>query len=321
MNALSELCHAIVNARGVLLTTHCSPDGDGIGSQLALYAALKSAGIAVRMHNRDGVPRIYRFLEGSGDVSMGSHASLDDIDLIISLDAGSRARLGFDDAFFAGRRLAVVDHHASNQRFGDLNLIDTSACATGALAYEMIRELDIPLSPASASALYVTLLTDTSSFRNASSTPEVHEMAASLIRAGAEPWPIARAVYEDRSRSSFDLQMRCMQSLEIKHQGRSAWMFVSDEMYRETGGDGEDTEGLIDLGRALSGVLIAVFMRPGDDDSEWKVTFRGKFDTDVGALAASLGGGGHFHAAGCTLQGDFIAIRSRVEALIGEILD
>jgi len=98
-------------------------------------------------------------------------------------------------------------------------------------------------------------------------------------------------------------------------------LHVDDQMYRETGSDGEDTEGLIDLGRALSGVQVAVFMRPGDDDSSWKVTFRGKFDVDVGSLAMSLGGGGHRHAGGCTMQGDFDSIRSRVEQAVAEVLE
>jgi len=315
------LIEAIRASRGILLTTHCNPDGDGIGSQLALYLALQAGGFPVRMHNRDGVPRIYRFLQASDQVGSGVEFSGSDIDLVISLDAGSRARLGFDDAFFAGRRLAVIDHHASNDRFGDINLIDTSACATGVLVHTLIRQMNLPLSPASASAIYVTLLTDTSSFRNASATPEVHELVAELLRAGAESWPIASAVYEERSCSCFELQVRCMQTLDLRHQGRSAWVYVDDDMYRDTGSDGEDTEGLIDLARSLAGVQIAVFMRPGDDAQSWKVTFRGKYDIDVGALATLLGGGGHRHAAGCTMQGDFSTIRKTVEKVVASVLE
>ena len=316
MTEMNDLCTAIRASRGILLTTHCNPDGDGIGSQLALYNALQAGGFPVRMHNRDGVPRIYRFLEGSSLVGRGKEVPAQDVDLIISLDAGSRGRLGYDDSLFAGRKLAVIDHHASNSRFGDINVIDTMACSTGALVYQLIQLMDLSLSKDSASAIYVTLLTDTTSFHNASTTPEVHELAAALLRAGAEPWPIARSVYEDRSRACFELQVRCMQTLDLRHQGRSAWMHVDERMYKDTNSDGEDTEGLIDLGRAISGVEIAVFMRPGDEDHSWKVTFRGKFDTDVGALAVSLGGGGHRHAAGCTMQGDYDSIRNKVERAV-----
>lgn len=315
------LIAAIRAARGIWLVTHCNPDGDGIGSQLALFDALHNAGFPVRMHNRDGVPRIYRFLDGSEHVGGGEDVPDDDIDLIISLDAGSLPRLGFADSCFEGKKLAVVDHHVSNTRFGDINLVDVSACSTGAMVHKLIRRMDLPLSKSAASAVFVTLLTDTSSFRNASTTAEVHELAAEMLRAGAQTWPIARAVYEERSRACFDLQVRCMQTLELHHDGRSAWLHVDDAMYRETGADGEDTEGLIELGRALAGVQVAVFMRPGDDATSWKVTFRGKYDIDVGALSVSLGGGGHRHAAGCTMQGDFAAIRDRVKEAIANVLE
>lgn len=320
MTDMQALAGAIRSSRGILLTTHCNPDGDGIGSQLALYHALSACDYPVSMHNRDSVPRIYRFLEGSEKIGCGESYEGGNIDLIISLDAGSRGRLGFSDDFFAERTLAVVDHHASNQRFGAINLIDVSACSTGAMVFELIRAMELPVSKATASALYVTLLTDTSSFRNASSTPDVHRLAGELIRLGAEPWPIARTVYEDRSLACFRLQVLCMQTLELRHGGKSAWMHVDEAMYEETGSDGEDTEGLIDLGRALSGIQVAVFMRPGDDADSWKVTFRGKFDIDVSQLAMSLGGGGHRHAAGCTMRGGFDSIREKVDRAVAEVI-
>jgi len=320
-NNLAEFCAEMQTARGILLTTHCSPDGDGIGSQIALYHALKSAGKTVYMHNRDGVPRIYRFLEASNQMSCGAVFSAGEVDLIISLDAASKARLGFSDGFFADRKLAVIDHHATNDCFGDMNLIDTSACATGAIVYKLIQHLKLPVSSAVADALYVTLLTDTASFRNENTTAEVHEMAVALIRAGAQPWPVAREVYESRSEAGFRLQVSCMQTLKMMDNGRSAWLYVDAEMYRNSGSDGEDTEGMIDLARALTGVEIAVFMRPGDDDSSWKVTFRGKYDADVGALAVSLGGGGHRYAAGVNMCGSFDVIRSKVRQAVTERLD
>ena len=320
MHSPDDICAAIRQADGILLTTHCNPDGDGIGSQIALFHVLSAAGRRVFMHNFDGVPRIYRFLEGSEHVGSGAQVGEDDFDLIVSLDAGSRSRLGFADDALAGRKLAVIDHHATNECFGDLNLVDVSACATGAIVLDLIRRMQLPVSPAAANALYVTLLTDTTSFRNAGTTAPAHRMAADLIDAGAEPWPLARAVYESRTRAGFDLQMRCMQTLELHDGGKSAWLFVDEAMYRETGSDCEDTEGLIDLARALDGVQVAVFMRPGENGVSWKVTFRGKYDADVGALAASLGGGGHRHAAGCTMRGGFDEVRDKVARAVRALL-
>lgn len=305
---------AIRESRGVLLSTHRNPDGDGIGAQLALFDALSAAGIPVSMHNRDGVPRLYRFLAGADRVGAGAQAPAEGIDLIVSLDAGARSRLGMDDGFFAGRRLINIDHHASNTRFGDIDLVDAGACATGVLAHALIRHMELPLSPAAAMALYVTLLTDTHSFRLSTVTPGVLRLAGELIEAGAEPGLAARHVYEAQRPEGMDLLRRCLQTLTLRNDGRTAWLYVDAAMYAATGADVEDTEGLIDYGRAIAGVEVAVFLRP-EGDGAWKVSFRGK-TTDVGALAAALGGGGHRYAAGCTLFGELDAVLLRLQTEI-----
>jgi len=312
-----KVCEAVEKANGIVLTTHRSPDGDGIGSQIGLYHALINSGKPVHMHNRDGVPRIYRFLEGSDAVTQGEDFG-EDADLIISLDAASRPRLGFPASFFEGRTLLVIDHHASNGRFGDINLVDTGACATGAIILELIERLGLSLSSAAANAIYVTIMTDTSSFRNANTTAEVHELAARLVRAGAEAWPIAREVYESHSRAAFDLMLACLGTLETHDNGRSAWLYVNQDMYAATGGDAEDTEGFIEYARALQGVEVAVFIRP-ETGGGWKVSFRNKVNADVGALAVSLGGGGHHHAAGCNMEGTFEEVRRRVRAAVSKL--
>jgi len=315
---------AIRAARGIVLTTHCSPDGDGIGSQLALYHALKGAGKNVYMHNRDGVPRIYRFLQGSDAVSEGEDFAGGEVDLIISLDAGSKSRLGFPDTFFQGKTLLDIDHHASNDHFGDVNLVEIKACSTGAIIFELIERLDLQLTPAAASAIYVTILTDTSCFRNAATTADAFDLAAKLVRAGADPWPISREVYESHSREMIHLLRDCLETLELRNAGQSAWLHVIPAMYENTGGDAQDTEGFIEYGRSLQGVEIAVFIRPetySDRHTEWKVTFRGKYDVDVGALAVSLGGGGHHHAAGCTMHGTFEEVQHKVRNAVSSLLE
>jgi len=312
---------AIADARGIALITHCNPDGDGIGSQLALWHALKAAGRRVFMHNHDIVPRIYRFLPGADAIGVGNSFDAADVDLIVSLDAGAKTRLGMPESFFEGRRLLVIDHHASNARFGDINLVDVSACSTGAMACALIERMGLAITPDIATCLYVTVLTDTGGFRNAATSAEALELAARLVRAGAEPWPVARAVYESRSESAFHLLRACLATLDRRDGGRSAWLHVNEEMYRATGGDEEDTEGFIEYARALEGVEVAVFIRPDSAHRGWKITFRGKNGADVGALAVSLGGGGHRHAAGCTLDDDFETVRARVRRAVSALLD
>lgn len=310
---------AIRQSRGILLITHRNPDGDGIGAQLALYDAFTAAGIPVSMHNRDGIPRLYRFLTHSDRVGAGENCPVaGDIDLIISLDAGARSRLGMDDAFFAGKPLINIDHHASNTHFGDINLVDAEACSTGALAHDLIRHMALPLSRDAAMAVYVTLLTDTSSFRLSTTTPAVHRLAADLIDAGAEADVAARCIYASHRPERVDLLRRCLATLSLRNGGRSAWLYVDDAMYAASGSDVEDTEGLIDYGRSIAGVEVAVFVRP-DEPGTWKASFRGKTTADVSVLAASLGGGGHRYAAGCTLHGDLDEVLRRLQAEVDRL--
>ncbi len=311
----------VSEARQIVLITHCNPDGDGIGSQLALFNALKASGKQVRMHNRDGVPRIYEFLEQADAVTHGDWPEDCEPDVIVSLDCGAKSRLGMPDEFFASATLINIDHHASNQLFGDINVVDARYCATGAMIYDLLLAMKVPLNPAGASAIYAAVLTDTASFRLSSATADVYRMAASLIDAGAEPWPISVGIYESRPLAGLRIMTACLETLEVHDGGRSAWVYIDREMYEHSGADVEDTEGLIDYARSIDGVEVAVFVRIDESrDACWKVSFRGKTHADVGSLAAALGGGGHRHAAGCLMRGSFDEVNQRLHTAVSELL-
>jgi phosphoesterase RecJ-like protein len=315
---------AIDRAESIVLITHCNPDGDGIGAQQALYEVLLAAGKQVRMHNRDGVPRIYRFLAYTGQVSRGDwregQGAESRPDLIIALDCGAFGRLGMPESFFSGATLLNIDHHASNKLFGDINLVDARYCATGAMIFDLMLAMSAPLTPTSATAIYTAVLTDTASFRLTSASPAVYRMAAALIEAGAEPWPTAVEVYESRSLAGLQLMTACLSTLQIKHSGRSAWIYVDQAIYNQSGADVEDTEGLIDYARSIDGVEVAVFIRVDEhDSSRWKVSFRGKTWVNVGDLAATLGGGGHAYAAGCVLTGSLSQVCERIEQALDRV--
>ncbi len=312
---------AIEAADEVLLITHCNPDGDGIGSQLALYDALRRRGKPVRMHNRDGVPRIYEFLDHADEVGRGNWPGGRVPDLIISLDCGACSRLGMPDEFFRASKLVNIDHHASNQLFGDVNVVDAAYCATGAMIHDLLLAMDCGISRSAAAAIYAAVLTDTASFRLNSATADVYRLAANLIEAGAEPWPISVGIYESRPLAGLKILTSCLETLKLRDQGRSAWIHVDQAMYDASGADVEDTEGLIDYARSIEGVEVAVFIRSHESrENCWKVSFRGKTHADVGALAASLGGGGHRHAAGCLMHGSLHEVESRLMQAVSEIL-
>ena len=312
---------AIDAAEKIVLVTHCNPDGDGIGSQLALYDALTATGKSVTMFNFDGVPRIYTFLDHADAVGRGQWlAEKSGGDLIIALDCGSKGRLGMPDAFYKGATLLNIDHHASNELFGDINLVDARYCATGAMIFDLLIAMQVSISKAIASAIYTAVLTDTASFRLANATAAVYRMAAQLIDAGAEPWPISVNIYESRPLAGLKMMSACLDTLAVRDQGRSAWVHITREMYEATGADVEDTEGLIDYARSIDSVEVAVFIRCDERrENCWKVSFRGKTWVDVGALAASLGGGGHTYASGCLMRGSFDEVHSTIEQAVSKI--
>ncbi|MFQ5519306.1 MAG: bifunctional oligoribonuclease/PAP phosphatase NrnA [Mariprofundus sp.] len=313
---------AIEQADNIVLITHCNPDGDGIGSQLALYDALTARGKQVQMHNRDGVPRIYHFLKYADQVTQADWQGDSAVDVIIALDCGAFGRLGMPESFFAGSTLINIDHHASNKLFGDINVVDARYCATGAMIYDLLLAMDLPLTADSASAIYSAVITDTASFRLASASPAVYRLAANLVEAGAQPWPISVNIYESRSLAGLNMLTSSLNTLGLRDDGRSAWMYVTREMYQQTGADVEETEGLIDYARSIDGVEVAVLIRMDERDStRWKISFRGKTWADVGAVAAGLGGGGHVYAAGCVLQGSFEEVCDKVQQAVTQVFE
>ncbi|RMG91006.1 MAG: bifunctional oligoribonuclease/PAP phosphatase NrnA [Zetaproteobacteria bacterium] len=318
----SSLCRAVRESSRIVLTTHRNPDGDGIGSQIALFHGLRLLGKPVQMHNRDGVPRIYRFLAGSEQIGQGQWPEASAAgDLVICLDSGSQQRLGLSASFFDGARVANIDHHLSNTRFGDYVVVDPRYCATGAMVFDFLLAMKIPVNAEIAQALYTSLLTDTCGFRLASVDASVHRLAADLVECGASPWDISMHVYESRRLASMRLLGLCLESLELHDGGRSAWLAVTADMYRETGADVEDTEGLIDYARSIDGVEVAVLIRADESEhGSWKISFRGKSHADVGKLASSLGGGGHPHAAGCRMQGDLEKVRDHLRQAVRRLL-
>ncbi len=320
MTQWQQACDIIVAARGIVLCAHRHPDGDGIGSQMALFHALKDSGKRVFLHNRDGVPRMYRFISGTEHVSQGESFTPDsEVDLIICLDSANIERIGMSPSFFEGRTLLNIDHHMHNTRFGHHNLIAPEACATGEIIHELIERLKLPLSVEAAMAVFMAILTDTCSFRMSTANANVHKLAADLIEAGADPWRISTGVYESYSRARLDLLSLSLRTLQIRDGGRSAWLFVDHDMRRRTNTKYEDSEGFIEYARSLESVEIAVFISP-ETEREWKVSFRNKTVVDVSNLAARLGGGGHSYAAACILRGTLEEVRQRVQDAVTDSL-
>ena len=303
---------ALSSAKLIHIVAHVSPDSDTMGSQIALYHLLTDLGKPVVMHNVDPVPRICMYLDGAHYITHGLDlfASIK-ADTVIAVDAGSRARLGVPNDYFDGKVVINIDHHASNICYGNVNMVDARYCATGAMIYDLIQSLNVSLNAGMASAIYAAVLTDTASFRMSTVTPDTHRMVANLLEAGASSEQAAQEIYQNFPRERFDLLQHALSTLDIDHDGATAWIHVPYHVYDEMGMSSEDSEGFIDYARSISGVVMAVFLRE-ESVNEWKLSLRGKQGYDVGALAGQLGGGGHKYAAGCTLHGSFSEVRGKI---------
>ena len=309
---------AIAGADRAVISCHVHPDGDALGSALALHRALANAGrqAVVSFSEPFTVAPHYRFLAGLDHLTPPDRVP-SSADLFVCFDTGSLDRLGsLVDAFRGAARTVVIDHHASNTRFGEVNLIDPDAPASAVLCRELLRRLDLPLDREIATCLYTGLVTDTGRFQYQATTPDTHMLAAELLEAGVEQYEVAKAVFETNHIDYLRLVAVALGRIVQVPEASLVWTRVGLADLAAHGVDMEETEGLIDLVRTdgASDVAAVLKEQPGGGH---KVSLRSKGATDVGQLATRFGGGGHKYAAGYTSELDADAIvAALVEALM-----
>jgi len=316
-----ELVAAVREARSIVCATHNPMDGDGLGCGLALLRLLRAAGKQCRFVTEAPAPRAYRFLPGYDDIEQLGDGAPPPCELLLGLDAGEPDRLGRLYAERApGTKVANIDHHVSNSRFGDVIWVDAEAAATGEQVYLLLRALGYELDPVSAQSLLVSIVTDTGRFCYASTSPRTFEIAAALLRAGADPDDLQRHLYGAMPRSVLELRSRAAEMLAFHSGGRLAMLAVPSDFGADLGLDAEEAKDLVDLAIGVEGVIVAALVR-GLPEGGCKVSLRSKDDrADVAAFAVQQGGGGHVRAAGFSSDRDpaatVAAIRAGLEALV-----
>lgn len=303
-----------------LMLLHVQPDGDSIGSTLALGLALEQAGKRVTMVRVDELPAVYRFLPGSEKFVPWQEVS-GEYDAVIFMDCGDLERTGEAAVLVRLAKVKVnIDHHVTNNLYGDLNYIDPARAAVGEQVYLLMKELGLPLNKEIATALYTSIVTDTGNFRYENTSPDTHLIAAHLLVEDVEPYEVSKAIYETRSMASLQLLAHALNSLERSDDGQIAWVTVTRAVFDQFQAKPEDTEDLISYPRSLQGVEVAICFREVQDD-QVKVSFRSKKWCDVSRLAMRFGGGGHARAAGCTFRGSLQAAKDAVLAAAREALE
>ncbi|MGP3957175.1 DHH family phosphoesterase [Nonomuraea sp. 3N208] len=299
-SAWNRALHLIGQADEVALVCHVTPDGDALGSMLAVAFVLRSMGKRVVASFGDrpfAVPRLLRFLPGQ-EMLVPPEEYPAAPELVISFDSSTFERLGpLGDNTARAREVIVVDHHPSNAGFGTLGLIDAKAAATAMLAEQLIYRLGGRLDRDIATCLYAGLVTDTGSFRHSSTTPAVHQMAARLVATGLRTDEIARELW-DRSPFSY-LKVLAAALDRVTLEGGLVWTYVTRVDRAAYGLPYAELEGIIDIVRRTDEAEVAVVLKE-DDQGAWQVSIRSKGTVDVGSASAALGGGGHHNAAGYT---------------------
>lgn len=301
-----------------LITTHESPDGDAIGSSLALANYLTEIGKDVTVHVCDPVPEIYSFLPLADTVTTSLPDR--DYDICFVLDVGEFKRAG--KQINSCRKIGAfinIDHHKTSESFGVVNLVDTKAAATGVLIHRLIKDAGATVSLPAALCIYVALITDTGSFRYSNADPEAFAVAGEMIEKGVNAWDISSRLYESQPRARIELLSLALSTLAFSECGRFASITVTLDMYEKTGTDAELTDGFINYPRSVRGVEVAIFFRELSERS-FKVGFRSKGLVDVSRLAEGFGGGGHHNAAGCIVDGAIEDVREKVFSHIKAVL-
>ncbi len=310
-----EALKAIARAQTVVIASHIDPDGDALGSSLALALLLRKLGKKVVVYNRDTVPYNYRFMPGAELVADVLPASCD---LLCLLDCSEFARAGDDLMSWRGYQQSLcIDHHLTASVNADINLIYSEACATGELIYELAVILEPGFGLDVAVNLYTAILTDTGSFRYSNSTPSSFAIAGDLVARGVEPWEITQQVYESQPLERIKLISLVLKTLRLSDSKLAAVVWVTKEMFAETGTDSEYTDGLVNYPRSIAGVEVAFMAREVGPD-EYKFSFRSRGRVNVAALVVDFGGGGHHNAAGCRLKGSLGKLIEQFFALVDE---
>lgn len=311
---MKDICNMLMQSKELAIISHFRPDGDAVGSTLALGLAMMGLGKRVYMWNEDAVPARYAFLEGANLVQRVPAELPEGVDAVVCVDAGDLKRVG-DAAtrlFHQAPLTLNIDHHETNTRYAAANLVEGEAAACGCVLFKLLRKMGVALTRPIAEALYVAISTDTGSFQFSSTTPEVMEMAAELIRAGVDVGEINRLVYQEVPQSSFTMQREVLNYMVVEEGGAISHYSMPAGRRAELGVSMEDTKDLVDIIRTLAGVKVAIIFEDLENGLI-RMSLRSKEPRiNVADIATQFGGGGHAMAAGIRMRGALEECREKV---------
>src|SRR5947207_11810402 len=316
--ASKDVAERIRAGRNFLITSHRNPDGDALGSGLALQRLIRQMGKSARMQVRDGCKPELNNIPGAKDVAVSDSLPSDypnAYDAVFTMECPEVERTGY--AVLPGP-VVNIDHHLGNQMYGEINYLDLDAPSVGEMVLQINRNhLKLPLDRETATAMYVSLATDTGFFRYHNTTLRAFEAAEELVRAGVVPGDVSLWINESTPRGAIKLLGLCLTTLELTPDGKIATIELPQHFFADAGAAPEDTEGIVNYGRMIDGVLVSALLKEIDGQST-RVSMRAKPGIDVQAVAAMFGGGGHKAASGCTMPFGLREAKSRLVGILAE---
>jgi len=318
--AAKETAERIRAGRNFLITSHRNPDGDALGSGLGLQRLIRRLGKNAAMQVRDGFSHALLNIPGASEVSVTDSLPPDypnAYDALFTMECPEVERTGYP---VLPGPVVNIDHHLGNTMYGQINYLDLQAPSVGEMVMQLNRHhLRVPLDRETAIAFYVSLATDTGFFRYHNTTLRAFEAAEELVRAGAVPGDVSLWINESNSRGSIKLLGLCLSTLEVTPDGKIATMQLPKRFFAEAGATPEETEGIVNYGRSIDGVLVSALLKEIDDKST-RVSMRAKPGVDVQAVASMFGGGGHKAASGCTIPMPLQQARTKLVSILEEIV-
>ena len=299
MSTSAEVAAELRKRQRFVIASHIRPDGDAIGSSLAMAYALRQLGKHVRVVSHDPPPPPMEAFPGVKDIEITDRVD-DPGDAVIVMEAGDLTRTGItglDRGFVVN-----IDHHLGNTMYGAVNWFDVSAAACGEMVFDLVRELGVPLTREIALHVYIAILTDTGSFHYSNISTRTFDICRQCVEAGVEPAAVARSVFDSNNLGRLKLFGAVLSRMELDGGGRLATLMVDRRLAADCGGTYEDTEGVINLPLTVKDIrAVVLFKENGPDD--WRISMRSKEDVDINAVARQFGGGGHKNASGCSATG------------------
>ena len=300
-----------------IVVSHVNPEGDALGSLLGLTLALRLAGKSVTAYMEDNLPDILEFLPGS-DTLTDSRDGKGPFDATIAVDCGQKDRLGASlNLGPETGTLINIDHHGTNDEFGDINVVEPEASSAGEMVYDFLVAAGLEINKDIATCLYVAISTDTGSFRYSSAKSETFRKAGELVALGADPWDVASHVYENHPENKLKLFSMVLGTLEVVtcDTFKVATMYVTLDMFERAGADKDLSEGFVNYARAVTGVEVGLLFRE-NSSGVYKVSMRSRGLIDVAEIAQRFGGGGHKNAAGFQISGELSEVRTRLKDIL-----